>query len=210
MFDAILSGLALGLVLAMLIGPVFFLLIDTSIKRGFKVAVWLALGVMLSDAFYIIITYFSSSAIAFLKLYSYEIGLGGGGLLIVFGLLNFLKKPHVSATELEVPLHPQRPWLDLVKGFMMNLLNPFVLLFWIGVAGGLSAGASWTASYISIFYSTVLITVLIIDLLKAWLAVRLKRILRPGLLQIVNKVSGVGLVIFGLRTIYLVIFSGKL
>ena len=210
MFDAILSGIALGLVLAMLIGPVFFLLIDTSIKRGFKIAVWLAVGVLLSDAFYIIITYFSSSAISFMKLYAREIGLGGGGLLIVFGLLNFLKKPHVSAVELELPVNHQKPIVDFFKGFMMNLLNPFVLLFWLGVAGGLSVGAASSNTYISVFYTSVLMTVLMTDLLKAWLAVRLKRILRPGILQTVNKVSGIGLIIFGLRTIYLVVFNQKL
>jgi len=210
MIDAILSGFALGLVLAMLIGPVFFLLLDTSIKRGFNVAVWLAVGVMLSDAFYIIITYFSSSAISFLKMYSSEIGVGGGVLLIVFGVLNFLKKPHISATALDLPDDSNSRMVDLVKGFTMNLLNPFVLLFWLGVAGGLSAREVWTVSQTSLFYSSVLITVLATDLLKAWLAVRLKRILRPGLLLWLNKISGAGLILFGLRTIYLVVFGGEL
>ena len=207
MIDVILSGVLLGLVLAMLIGPVFFLLIDTSIKRGFRIAVWLAVGVMLSDAFFIVITYFSSTALSFMKEYSKEIGIGGAVLLIVFGILNFLKKPHVKATELELPDDSRTPLVDTAKGFMMNFLNPFVLIFWMGVAGGISAREQWSSLGVIVFYGVVLTTVLGTDLLKAWLALKLKKLLKPSVLLWVNKLSGIGLVLFGVRLLYMIFIA---
>ena len=210
MFDVVLSGILLGLVLAMLIGPVFFLLIDTSIKKGFRIAAWLAAGVMLSDAFFIIITYFSSTALSFMKEYSREIGIGGAALLIVFGVLNFIKKPHIQASELDLPDDSKSPLVDTAKGFMMNFLNPFVLLFWMGVAGGISAREQWAQPEVIVFYSVVLTTVLGTDLLKAWLALKLKAVLKPSVLMRVNKISGIGLIIFGVRLLYMILLKKEL
>jgi threonine/homoserine/homoserine lactone efflux protein len=207
MTEAIVSGMVLGVVLAFLIGPVFFLLLDTSIKKGFKVAAYLALGVMLSDAFFIIITYFSSSAIQLMQDYKKEIGIGGGVLLIIFGVLNFIKKPHIKATELDLADDRRSLWIDTSKGFMMNLLNPFTLLFWIGVSGGVAVKFQSSDMHTVIFYSVVLATVLATDLLKAWLAAKLKRFLKPGVLVLVNKISGVGLILFGCRLVYLILLE---
>ena len=207
MTEAIVSGMVLGVVLASLIGPVFFLLLDTSIKKGFKVAAYLALGVMLSDAFFIIITYFSSSAIQLMQDYKTEIGIGGGVLLIIFGVLNFIKKPHIKATELDLADDRRSLWIDTSKGFMMNLLNPFTLLFWIGVSGGVAVKFQSSDMHTVIFYSVVLATVLATDLLKAWLAAKLKRFLKPGVLVMVNKISGIGLVLFGCRLVYMILLE---
>lgn len=207
MTEAIVSGMILGVVLAFLIGPVFFLLLDTSIKKGFKVAAYLALGVMLSDAFFIIITYFSSSAIQFMQDFKTEIGIGGGVLLIIFGALNFFKKPHIKATELDLADDRRSLWIDTSKGFMMNLLNPFTLLFWIGVSGGVAVKFQSSDMHTVIFYSMVLATVLGTDLLKAWLAAKLKRFLKPGVLVWVNKISGIGLILFGCRLVYMILLE---
>ena len=207
MTEAIVSGMVLGVVLAFLIGPVFFLLLDTSIKKGFKVAAYLALGGMLSDAFFIIITYFSSSAIQLMQDYKTEIGIGGGVLLIIFGVLNFIKKPHIKATELDLADDRRSLWIDTSKGFMMNLLNPFTLLFWIGVSGGVAVKFQSSDMHTVIFYSVVLATVLATDLLKAWLAAKLKRFLKPGVLVMVNKISGIGLVLFGCRLVYMILLE---
>ena len=59
--EIILNGIISGIVLAFLIGPVFFLILSTSINKGFRQASFLATGVMLSDAMYIVIAYFGST-----------------------------------------------------------------------------------------------------------------------------------------------------
>ena len=151
MLEAIVSGVMLGLVLSLLVGPVFFLLIDTSIKKGFKRGVYLSLGVLLSDMFYIAITYFSSVAAGVVNNYKWEIGWAGGLLLMVFGIVTMLKKPNIKSADLDLSDNGSSGWVEVLKGFLMNLLNPFVLIFWLGVSGSVSSGNSFTSSNASLF-----------------------------------------------------------
>lgn len=198
MIEAVLSGVLLGLVLAMMVGPVFFMILDISIRRGLRSAVFFAAGVVLNDAFYIIITYFSSETLHVFNRFQKEIGVAGGILLMGFGFLNFCKKPHVQAVDLD--LGEAGPgWMYTGKGFMMNLLNPFVLLFWLGVSG--AAGARLGESHWNIvtFFLVSLVTVFITDLLKAWAAIRVRSMIRPSALLALNRISGIALLLFGLR-----------
>lgn len=207
MLEAIVSGLTLGFVLSLLVGPVFFLLIDTSIKKGFKRGVYLAVGVLLSDMFYIAITYFSSVASGVMQYYQWEIGWAGGILLMVFGMVTILKKPHIKSTDLDLSDKGSSVWVEVLKGFLMNLLNPFLLIFWLGVSGSVSAGKSFTYRHTVIFFITVLVTVFLTDVIKAWSASKLRTFLKPTLLIWVNRISGTGLLLFGIRMIYKMIIS---
>ncbi|CAN5521888.1 LysE family transporter [soil metagenome] len=202
MIEPIVSGASLGLVLAFLVGPVFFMLLNTSLKKGFVPAAYLAVGVMLSDAVYILIAYFSSTAIGLVQHNTSWFGIAGGSLLIGFGLVNFFKKPAIAVEALELPDDSKTMLIDTAKGFMMNMLNPFVLLFWLGVAGSLAAKVHYTASHTVIFFSSALATVLITDLLKAFLASRLKELIKPGFLLWLNRLSGLGLVVYGINMIF--------
>lgn len=206
MLDAILGGLSLGFVLALLVGPVFFMLLDISIKKGFRHAFFLSLGVVASDAFFILISVFSSSVLNLITDNKTPVGIVGGSLLIGFGLSFLLKKPHIKSDELILTKHNGAGWIEIMKGFSMNVLNPFVPLFWIGVAAGLSA-EKFDSTHTIVFYSSALLTIFSTDLMKAWFAFRLKRFLNPGILRKFQILSGTGLIIFGIRLIYLVIFQ---
>lgn len=207
MLEAIVSGLTLGIVLSLLVGPVFFLLIDTSIKKGFRSGVYLSIGVLLSDMFYISITYFSSVASGVVNNYQWEIGWAGGVLLIVFGIVTILKKPHIKSVDLDLSDKGSSVWVEVLKGFLMNLFNPFVLIFWLGVSGSVSAGKSFTYMHTVIFFISVLTTVFLTDVLKAWSSSKLRAFLKPNLLIWVNRVSGAGLLLFGIRMIYKMVLS---
>jgi threonine/homoserine/homoserine lactone efflux protein len=93
--------------------------------------------------------------------------------------------------------------IDTGKGFMMNTLNPFVLIFWLGlgVAGALHNGAIRSSREQALFFSMVIITVFGTDLLKAFLASRLKKLLTAQFLLWLNRISGIGLILFGIRLI---------
>lgn len=199
MISSIIQGISLGLVLALMIGPVFFMLLNTSIKKGFKPAAYLAAGVALSDVIFIAIAVFGSSRIAAFSNHEKIIGWIGGLLLIAFGLISIFKPARVSSEALELPDDSKSLLIDTAKGFMMNSLNPFVLIFWLGVTGALHSGQINEGFNQLLFFSAVILTVFGTDLLKAFLASRLKKLLTSFFLLWLNRISGLGLIAFGIK-----------
>jgi len=192
-----LSGVILGLVLAMMVGPVFFMMINTSLKRGFRASAMLAIGVVISDALYAAVTFYGSSLIFYLKQYDSVIGITGGSLIIVFGVLIFTKKPTIDAEALEIEQNGTKNLLNILKGFSMNLLNPSAFLFWLGVAGTITVKQHYSNFNAILFYSGTLLTVFTTDLSKGYLASKLKRVITQNFLIWMNRVCGSGLVIYG-------------
>src|SRR5947208_15431094 len=150
-----------------MIGPVFFMLINTSLKKGFTPAIYMALGVMLSDAMFITFSFFGSTYILNFNMHNFIIGLIAGIILIGFGIVNLFKKPLVSAEALELPDDSKTFFIDTGKGFMMNTLNPFAFIFWMGVAGTMSVKESFTHFHLLVFFFVTLLTIFITDLLKS-------------------------------------------
>ena len=201
MFEAVLEGMALGGVLALMIGPVFFMMINTSLKKGFTPAIYMAFGVMLSDAMFITFAFFGSTYIRNFNLHNFLIGIIAGGILIIFGIVNLFKKPNVSAESLQLPDDSKTFFIDTGKGFMMNTLNPFAFIFWMGVAGTMSVKVSFTHFHLLVFFFITLLTIFTTDLLKAYLASRLKKIITPNFLLWMNRITGIVLILYGIRTV---------
>ena len=201
MMAPLLSGLLLGGVLSLMVGPVFFMIINTSIKKGFLPASMLAFGVFLSDLMFVILTYYGSSMLAMLREHDMAVGLCGGILILIFGLFTFFKEARVDAGALELIDDTRTRALDTLKGFMMNTLNPSALLFWIGVAGTVSAKQSFGGQEAFMFYTGTLSMVLGSDLLKAWLATRVRKMISVNFLVWMNRISGIALIGFGVYMI---------
>jgi len=83
----------------------------------------------------------------------------------------------------------------------MNALNPFVLIFWLGVSSSLTTKQQLSSTYAIVFFGSALITIFATDLLKAFLAIRLKKLIKPSFLLWLNRLSGLGLMIYGVRMI---------
>ena len=150
---------------------------------------------------YIIFAYFGSSLLTGNKEFNYIFGIIGGSILIVFGIVNFFKKPAVNKNEADAYTISKNNFPKFFfKGFALNSFNPFVLVFWLGVASGIAV-KNFTPSETIAFYSMVLITVLSTDILKSYLANKLQRIITVMVLIWMNRVSGVALVFFGIKII---------
>ena len=210
MIDQIIAGVGLGLLMAIMIGPVFFMLINISIKNGFRSAFYFAIGVVLSDGFYISIIEFSKSLVGFIDSHRDWVALLGGILLFGFGLASIIKKVE-DPKEIVIrnDVSSRDLFLEVVKGFVMNALNPFVLFFWIGVSTTLVVSKSGGLIESFVFFGSSLATIFLTDLLKGALAINLKKMMTAQFISLLNKVSGVGLILFGCRLIYL-LWSGQI
>ena len=208
MVEPIISGILLGGVLALLVGPVFFMIINTSIKKGFLPASMLAFGVLLSDGLFVLLTYFGSSWLFYIKEYNNLVAGAGGLLILTFGVFTFFKQAKVHADALETIDDSKTRLIDIVKGFTMNSLNPSALLFWLGVAGTISIKEHYHGWHTLAFYCTTLGMVFSTDLLKAWVAARLKGIITAKFLIWMNRISGLALSAYGIFMIVKIFTTG--
>ncbi len=192
------NGLIFGLVLAVLIGPVFFTLIQTSIEKGFRKAMLVALGIVLSDICYIVLAYFGVSN--FLKTSGHDASVAyiGGAILLAFGLFNLMRaKQNVVITREAVKA--KGFFRYIVKGFLINGISPFVLIFWVGAMSLATAKYKYAGTDLFLFFVVIILVVLATDMLKAYLATRLRKFFTPRLFKILNAVVGIALCLFGLR-----------
>jgi len=191
------NGILTGLFLSVLIGPVFFSLIQTSIKDGVKAGIFMALGVVLSDALYLTGTYFLSAEILRMKNFETFLAIGGSLILLAFGVAYLYKK---SPREVTIEESTGRLfWKNITKGFLLNGVNPSVLVFWLGVTSLVTVNFSFDAYQLQIYFVSILATIFATDVVKAYGANRIKSLLNEKLMMRMNKAVGVIMIIFGIR-----------
>jgi threonine/homoserine/homoserine lactone efflux protein len=201
--EIVLNGIISGIVLAFLIGPVFFTILQTSIEKGFWSGVFVAIGVSVSDALYILVAYLG--LIQFMEAESFRLYLayGGGIVLLLFGLYYlFVKSKKLS--QYDPGKAGTRSWFRLAaKGFIINGLSPMVLFFWIATVGVATTRLGYTTTNeATVFFSSIVGTVFTTDVIKAKLADKLRILVTPGFIRVMNIVLGVVLVLFAGRLIF--------
>ncbi len=199
MFQDLHTAIPLGFFLAFLIGPVFFVLLETAATKGFRAALSLDLGVISADILFIGIAYLSSYQL--LENLSNQPGLYvlGGVILIIYGFTMYLKKPTRAALDPNRTKITKRGYPQLfIKGFFLNFINIGVLVFWLVVLISVSPTLENDQNRILGFFIGVLGTYLITDIFKIALAKRLKVYLTIRRIFMVKKILGLVLIFCGL------------
>ena len=199
MIEDIQAAIPLGFFLAFMIGPVFFMLIETSITKGVRAAIAFDVGVIIADVIFIAIAYLSSFQL--LENLSNLPGLYvfGGTILSVYGLIILIKKPNEKEIENEINNTTKANYLQLfVKGFLLNFINIGVLVFWLGIVVVTGPSLENDINRFVVFFSALMITYFLTDLIKIILAKQLKKKLTPKIIIKTKKSLGVLLVVCGL------------
>lgn len=201
--EIVLQGVKFGVVLAFLVGPVFFTLLQTSVERGFRTGIIMALGISLSDVLYVTICYLGIAQFITDPRFHVQMSYIGGGILILFGLYYLVIKAWRAGQYAAVIGPEKKEYRYFLKGFIINGLSPTVPLFWIGTISLVSLDMGYSSdSEIITFFASLLVTVLGTDITKAYLAGRLRSFINVRVLRIINVVLGAGLILFGIRLIY--------
>ena len=202
MLEDIQAAIPLGFFLSFMIGPVFFVLLETSVVKGFRAAISFNLGVVLADIIFIFLAYFSSYQL--LENLSNQPGLYifGGTLLSLYGVIVFSKKTKGELLDTN-PLAPLKcNYLQLfVKGFLLNFINVGVLVFWLGIIIVVGPNLDANPSRFLLFFGTLIISYFLTDVVKILLAKRLKAYLTPLIILNIKKALGVLLLICGITLI---------
>lgn len=201
--DIILKGLVTGFILSIMIGPVFFVLLETSIRKGAKAALWMDFGVLISDLVYILIAYVFYKEVADLSEGndSSVFRVVGGALFIVYGVYNFFKKVKEHKYNADsIPTSSTRDYIFLaLKGFLLNIANPLVIFYWFSVMTIGSEDSGGTNSWgMLIFLSVILLTFFGIDILKIFGAKKLRPLVTHKLMVGLNRLIGIVFVVFGI------------
>jgi threonine/homoserine/homoserine lactone efflux protein len=201
--QAIGEGFITGLWLSMSFGPVFFILIQTSLDKGIKNALLFDSGVFLSDIFYIIIAYLGASIVFENASFEKWVAIIGGIILVFFGFIPFLSSKKQSIPRDEIQQVTKAGATGLIfKGFFINFLNPAILFIWLGAASFAVSSYDNSKTGVITYFSVTLLTYFGIDMLKIYLARKLKRFINPYAMKLVNRISGLVILIFGIYLIY--------
>jgi threonine/homoserine/homoserine lactone efflux protein len=198
-FNEIKEAVLIGFFLAFMIGPVFFMLIQTSILKGARAAISFDLGVILGDVVFILIAYYGSKKLLESIKDDPRLFYIGGLILVVYGLITYLDKSQKRIVQDEtLVLREKTNYLKLfIKGFLLNFINVGVLAFWLGMI--VVAGSNFQMNPAKIFnyFTVILVSYLITDIGKIILAKQLKKRLTPVVTYKIKRAIGILLMIFG-------------
>jgi len=195
-FSAILIGFLLS---SILIGPVFFLLIETSLRRSWKTAVVLDLGVIAADILCISAAYFGSKDFTGYITHHpkfYRIYIIGGFFVLIYGIFMYFSKPKLHMDG-EVDCGNNNYGRTFFNGFIMNLLNVGVIVFWFVIVSSVSIQYPKVSDFM-LYMGVVLITYFTIDLGKIFLAGKLQKRFTDQKVFLVRKGVGICLLVFGI------------
>lgn len=204
MSTLVLKGIVTGFILSIMIGPVFFVLLETSIRRGVRAALAFDLGVLLSDIVYILIAFVFYAEVSELAAGKNQmiLKLVGGILFIAYGVATWFKKPkEMKVDEVGRVIQSVGDYAMLtLKGFLLNIANPLVIFYWFSVMTLGSKGGSEGPQHSSIlfFLLIILITFFSMDLLKIFGAKKLRPLVTDKLLIALNHLIGIVFAIFGI------------
>ena len=198
--DLLWDGMKFGLALSVLVGPLLFALVQTSIEQGFRAGWTVGWGIWISDILFIAITYFFISIVAEITEWDgleLTLGIVGGIILILFGLGSLLSKPP-NIKNMEEKAVRQDSYLSLwLKGFVLNTANPFTFFFWIGVSGLVFTNKDPSDTNALYFYGGLIGTLFITDTTKVALAKLIRKWLKPHYILWMRRVVGIAFIIFG-------------
>ena len=181
MFDGFGSAFISGIILAFMVGPVFFTLIETSINKGFRAGIVFDSGAILADVIFIFIAYFSTSKLLDSVKDDPALLIFGGAVLVAYGVLSYLKnkKAIFKIIREHNAVAGKRNFGGLFfKGFFLNFINFGVLAGWIGIIIIANARTSGPNGVLY-FLITVMVSFILTDLLKISLAKKLKNKMTP-------------------------------
>ena len=183
-FQTITQGILFGLTLALMAGPAFFSLLQTSISEGFKKGSHLAIGISISDICMAFIAWYGLSSIFESSQAQKALAVSGGFFLLIFGIYTAMKRHATIIDPKNLQLKTKFQFKSIAKGFVFNIASSYP-----------------KANLQIIFLLSILITVFCMDLLKCAIANELKRFMTDRVITYINRVVGGVLIVFGIYLI---------
>lgn len=192
------NAILLGFFLSFMIGPVFFMLIQTSITKGARAAIAFNSGVILGDVAFIVIAYYGSRHLLEQIKDDPRLFFIGGLILVVYGLITYLDKSGKKEAEASMDLPKNNNYFKLIlKGFFLNFINIGVLAFWLGLIVVIGPKLDMNPSHIFYYFTIIIVSYFVTDIGKIVLAKQLKKRMTPLVIYRIKRIMGIILIVFG-------------
>lgn len=198
----ILSAIPLGFFLSFMIGPVFFVLLETSVVKGFRAAIFFDLGVVLADIVFITIAFFSSYRLIQSIKDDPALFIFGGLVMLTYGIISFVNNRKearkIKIDEIDPKELAKTNYVSLfIKGFFLNFINIGVLGFWLAILITIGPQLELKTSRMLTFFSTLIVTYFVTDIFKILLAKQLRSQLNPKNILLIKKFISIVLIVSG-------------
>jgi threonine/homoserine/homoserine lactone efflux protein len=186
-----------------MIGPVFFVLLETSVVKGFRAALFFDLGVVLADIVFITIAFFSSYRLIQTIKDDPALFIFGGLVMLTYGIISFINNRKearkIKIDEIDPKELAKTNYVSLfVKGFFLNFINIGVLGFWLAILITIGPQLELKTSRMLTFFSTLIITYFVTDIFKILLAKQLRNQLNPKNILLIKKFISIVLIVSGI------------
>ena len=207
MIEAVIKGLTFGLLLSISVGPVLFTIIKQSLNSGRNGGLAFVFGVSASDISMVLLVNFFTGLFDQIKAHKNVVGIVGCAFLVSMGIFFlFFKKVKVDDQGKQVFSFRRRDYAKIfLSGYFMNTLNPSVFIFWIYAS---TAVIGHNVKERIVVFVTCLVWMLGTDILKVFLAGKIRNRLTPHNIHIMNRINGLLLIIFGIALIWGIIIYG--
>ncbi len=205
----ILNAVFFGLILSFLLGPAFFALLETSIKKGFRSALFFDIGLIISDSIYLFASLFVAEKInSWLSSHPY-IKYIAGSIFVILGLISIIKNyyqinkekerlqefPEIDSKNTNIIVYP---FQLIIKGMGLNAINPGVLVFWIAACTFATEELNIQGNSLFYYFGITLLTMFAIDILKIYFSSKLKENLTNKAISVIGIIIGAIMVFFGI------------
>jgi threonine/homoserine/homoserine lactone efflux protein len=208
--NSLIEGVFLGLTLSIMIGPLLLALVSTSLEYGVRAGLMVGVGVWCSDVICFSAAYFGiGELLNVIENPNFEpiVGVGGGIILTVFGLgliVGAKKKMKdtnaIDQGDLEIvaaeEVERKHPLSHMLKGALINAVNPFTVLFWAGTASTVLVGKSNQDAFL--FFLGIMLTLITLDSAKVFMAAKIKHRIESGFILKFTLISGIAIIFFGI------------
>lgn len=184
--------------MSIMLGTVFFALVQNSIDHGFRTGVFISLGVIASDLILIVLSWFNAELIPQGSTTDLIVRICGAIFLMIYGLSNLLKK--------EKAAYPQTEKKQLLKfvsmGFFLNILNPGNYIGWLAVTTQLKTVFKYDVAEATFYFTGALSAIFLMECLISWSASFLKPYITYQFLRLVNRLIGVLFIVFAIALFF--------
>ena len=200
MVDAIIKGVTLWLLLAISVGPIVFTVIKQSLNNGIPGGFAFIAGISISDIMLVVLSNLFTNLFDVLKTHKEVLAIVASGLLILIGVYYvFFKKAKLQNT-VAVGFNNTDYIKIFITGFIMNLINPGIIVFWLTTA---TTFIDHTLNIRILIFSIALLIALLADVFKVLLANKIRKKLTPKNIHLINQINGVILIGFGIIIIFM-------